>query len=154
MNLTTTLLTFIAGFVLAALIFVPLLLLAARPSRAKSAPTGKHALRTNGDPEPLEGPEARGSGESRGNRANSEKRRKAKKTIVMPLRPVTSFTAMTEPRREPVDQDSTPTEPRLPIEIIRLPQLPSNLFEHRFASKFARLHKRLDRLRSQPDGQP
>lgn len=147
MNLNTTLLTFIAGFVLAALIFVPLLLLAGRPSRAKPAPTGKHALRT-GDPEPQESRDTR---ESRDNRATPKKQWKTKKTIVTPLRPVTTSAAATEPQREPVDQDSTPTEPRLPIEIITLPQLPSNLFERHFASKFARLRRRLDRLRSQPD---
>ncbi|GAB3299230.1 hypothetical protein [Parasphingorhabdus pacifica] len=53
------------------------------------------------------------------------------------------------PGRTRETDDEPPTEPELPIAAAAgLPGLPSNLFERRYAGKFARLRRRTERLRS------
>ncbi|MBK0868137.1 MAG: hypothetical protein IJH84_17240 [Saccharopolyspora sp.] len=157
-----TIMIFAAGFLLASLIFWPMLA-RARRTDADSAPTGKHAMR----PAPREQAHSAQAGEA----AGGDGKPAAESGETAPAREETaentSEAAEAAPHRPETEQpqpDQQPQresgEPVRSAEVIRIRPsdqeigvsvgtLPTSLFEEHHAAKFRRTQDRIERLRSQ-----
>ena len=151
-----TIMIFAAGFLLASLIFWPMLA-RARRTDADSAPTGMHATR----PAPREQAHSAQAGEA----AGGDGKPAAESGETAPAREETaentSEAAEAAPHRPETEQPQRESgEPVRSAEVIRIRPsdqeigvsvgtLPTSLFEEHHAAKFRRTQDRIERLRSQ-----
>ncbi|GAA4875698.1 hypothetical protein [Saccharopolyspora cebuensis] len=155
-------LSFVTGFALATLIFWPLLHGAKRrlteAGVIESPPKGRHALRTEAAtaPRPAAAPKS-------AEKEPTAEAAKAEPVADVPRQPEPKADASAAPDREaePVPPES-PAETTQPSEPVPpeahpedkgdIPVLPTNLFEEHFEARFNRSRQRLERLRSELNG--